>query len=393
MYRYTSAPPPCSSTYLYPYLYPHSFAARSYETTYMSRPYSYTEPRRYSSYYETSYSRPSTSHRPVQTRTWRYVRPVQAPQSDRTPRKSSLKKTASRHVHFDLPPAQSSSSRTIRIAEEERQRERERARAKERGRERDQERERERRYYIPPRSTTLRQRSPSERMPRKHHQSYTSTYEYDSQLHHQERYCRSTSPVRTSLPRLHSTYTRVPPQHYQQPYFHSKSPPPPPPSPTHPTVYIITYATDLVRSESTIANLLSTQVPRRSPPIPHLYTIDARRVRPPSPELCREYSGVSKRIQDVVMEDGEARRAAHRAVERLLRFGEEERRSTRYGSGGGSVEVSMSVCCHAGTHRSVAIAERIAQVVKSEVRRMGCGEGVVVICRHVHRVKGCKDPF
>jgi RNase adaptor protein for sRNA GlmZ degradation len=158
-------------------------------------------------------------------------------------------------------------------------------------------------------------------------------------------------------------------------------------------VYIITYATDLIRNESTIANLLCTQVPRRSPPIPHLYTIDARHIRPPPPELCREYSGISKRIQDVVMEDGDARRAAHRAVERLLRFGEEERRSTRYGSGGGSVEVSMSVCCHAGTHRSVAIAERIAQVVKSEVRRMGCGEGVVVICRHVHRVKGCKDPF
>ena len=90
------------------------------------------------------------------------------------------------------------------------------------------------------------------------------------------------------------------------------------------------------------------------------------------------------------MEDGEARRAARTAVKELLRFGEGERRG-RFG--GGSVEVSMSVCCHSGTHRSVAIAERIAQCVKSEVGRMGCEEGVRVVCRHVHRVKGRRDPF
>lgn len=56
-------------------------------------------------------------------------------------------------------------------------------------------------------------------------------------------------------------------------------------------------------------------------------------------------------------------------------------------------EASMSVCCHAGTHRSVAVAERIAQGVKTEVGKRGGGEGVRVVVRHVSRVKGVGDPF
>jgi hypothetical protein len=379
MYRYTSAPPPRASTYLHPPLYPHNLAARFYDTTYMSRPYSYTEPRHYNSYYETSYTRPSTSHRPVQTETWRHVRPAGAPQSERTPRNSSFKNTASRHVHFDLPPAQGSSSRTIRVAEEERprDRDRERTRVKERERDRDQES----RYYIP--SKPPSRHEPEERMPRKHH-SYTSTYEHDSHIH-RERYHRTSSPPRNSLPRSNSTYTRIPPPHQPQSQ---------PPIPSRPTVYIITYATDIVHNESSVATLLASQVPRRHPPIPHLYTIDARDMRPPSASLCAQYSGISPLIQDMVMEDGEARRAARTAVKELLRFGAGERRG-RFGGGRGSdsVEVSMSVCCHSGTHRSVAIAERIAQCVKSEVGKMRCEEGVRVVCRHVHRVKGRRDPF
>jgi RNase adaptor protein for sRNA GlmZ degradation len=55
--------------------------------------------------------------------------------------------------------------------------------------------------------------------------------------------------------------------------------------------------------------------------------------------------------------------------------------------------VSMSVCCTAGTHRSVAIGERIAQGVKGEVRRLAVKEGVKVVVRHVSRVKGRGDPF
>lgn len=60
---------------------------------------------------------------------------------------------------------------------------------------------------------------------------------------------------------------------------------------------------------------------------------------------------------------------------------------------GGGREVAMSVCCEAGTHRSVAIAEMIAQGVKREVGKLGGGDGVRVVCRHVHRVRGEGDPF
>ena len=437
MYRYTSAPPSHHShTYLHPPHYLHNLTSRSYDTTYMSRPYPYTEPRRYNSYYETTYARPGTSHRPStsyrpntsyrpsQTEYWRYVKPVQTQQPEKPPRKSSLKKTEGRHVHFDLPPAQGTSSRTVRIAEEERQRERERVRAKEkerekdrerdrdRGRERDRGRQREREResrYIPPRPP-LRHHETSDKMPKKQYATYSHSFEYDSQLHHRERYRSSTPPQRTSLPRSNSYYTHAhqsphqssqPPLHYPPSYsYHTPLPP-------TPTVYIITFATDLTPTESSRAFLLHSQLPHRTPPIPHLYTIDARTVRPPSPAMCREYSGVSPRIQDIVMEDEQARYAARKAVERVVRFGEAQRAgaserggtrrsSSRGGGGNGSgsgMEVSLSVCCHSGTHRSVAIAERIAQCVKSEVGRRGCEEGVRVVCRHVHRVKGRRDPF
>ncbi|KAH6851523.1 hypothetical protein BKA58DRAFT_326410 [Alternaria rosae] len=405
MYRYTSAHPShYSQTYLHPPLYPHNLTSRSYDTTYMSRPYPYTEPRRYNSYYETTYARPSTSHRPntsyrpSQTEYWRYVKPVQTVQPDRPPRKSSLKKTEGRHVHFDLPPVQGTSSRTVRIAEEERQRERERVRAREKDRERNRGRERERgresRYIPSPARPPIRHYETERKMPKKQYATYSHSFEYDSQLHHRERYRSSTSPQRTSLPRSTSHYTHHQPS--SLPYIHD-------PLPSIPTVYIITFAADLTPTESSRASLLSSQLPVRSPPIPHLYTIDARTVRPPSPSLCREYSGVSPRIQDIVMEDAEARYAARKAVERVVRFGESQRSKTRArewgrgGTGGGGdgrgMEVSLSICCHSGTHRSVAIAERIAQCVKSEVGRRGCEQGVRVVCRHVHRVKGRRDPF
>lgn len=69
--------------------------------------------------------------------------------------------------------------------------------------------------------------------------------------------------------------------------------------------------------------------------------------------------------------------------------GKEARREVR--------EVCMSICCHAGTHRSVAVGERIAQGVKAEVARRKeggwNGEGVKIVVRHVSRVKGVGDPF
>jgi len=113
-----------------------------------------------------------------------------------------------------------------------------------------------------------------------------------------------------------------------------------------------------------------------------LYTVDACGFVPPGPALCREFSGISPVVQDVVMRDRQARKAVGESVQDLLRCGQR-----------GVREVSMSVCCHAGTHRSVAIGERIAQGVKREVGRLGCGEGVKVVVRHVSRVKGRRDPF
>jgi RNase adaptor protein for sRNA GlmZ degradation len=99
------------------------------------------------------------------------------------------------------------------------------------------------------------------------------------------------------------------------------------------------------------------------------------------------YSGMSPLIQDVVMQDRNARKAVEHAVAELLAFGAREKREK------GAREVSMSVCCTAGTHRSVAIGERIAQGVKAEVQRLRVREGVKVVVRHVSRIKGPGDPF
>ncbi|KAF2819544.1 hypothetical protein CC86DRAFT_412851 [Ophiobolus disseminans] len=166
--------------------------------------------------------------------------------------------------------------------------------------------------------------------------------------------------------------------------------------PVQPTIYIMTFAADTVPNRSrNVEKLLGGQIPKRmyftfpcSPPIPHLYTIDARPFTPPPPRICERYSGISPVVQDIVMQDPAARKAVNNAVAELLAFGLSERSKA-----GGRKEVSMSVCCHMGTHRSVAIGERIAQGVKAEVGRLEVREGVKVVVRHVHRIKGRGDPF
>ncbi|KAL7770998.1 hypothetical protein CFE70_000938 [Pyrenophora teres f. teres 0-1] len=265
-------------------------------------------------------------------------------------RKSSLKKTAERRVHFDLPPAapHQSASRTVRIAAEEREREKERVRQKERERERererdrdrdrvwqkDQERERDRQrdrdtytkppYRPPVRSTPPLRSSSSRRYDEKmyeqdYRKNYTatsshSTYEYDARRSH-----HYTATTTSSQP-LYSSLSTCPPFLNQSPLL------------TFPTVYIITYGTSLLpspSSETSISTLLASQVPSRTPPIPHLYTIDARTIQPPNPSLCATYSGISPLIQDVVMQDPAARKAAREAVETLLAFGERRGRGRR----------------------------------------------------------------
>jgi RNase adaptor protein for sRNA GlmZ degradation len=51
----------------------------------------------------------------------------------------------------------------------------------------------------------------------------------------------------------------------------------------------------------------------------------------------------------------------------------------------GSAVASVQTTCHAGTHRSVAAAEIIAQ----EMRK----RGVDVVVRHLHRRRGLRDPW
>lgn len=148
-----------------------------------------------------------------------------------------------------------------------------------------------------------------------------------------------------------------------------------------PTIYIITFSTDICPSTHSFASLLNTHLPPR---IPLLYTIDARSIVVPPRHICENYSGVAPVLQEEVMRDRRAREEISHAVEELLLFvrGSGTRR-----------EVSLAVCCTAGTHRSVAIAELIALGVRKEVRRMGSREGLKVVVRHIHRVKGVKDPY
>ena len=308
------------------------------------------------------------------------------------PRKSSLKKTAERRVHFNLPPAapHQSGSRTERIAAEERERGKERDWQRERERDRDRERQRERERDIYQKTSCRRPLHPTTPSPSPPRRSSSSGRYSEKMYNAKKDYNTSTSSYITYAYDAHhhtatttTTYT-VPTSPGTRSLFPNQTP-----LPTYPTVYLITYATSLL---TPLSSLLASQLPLRSPPIPHLYTIDARSMQPPSPDLCAAYSGISPLIQNIVMQDPGAMRAAREAVETLLAFGEARGRG-RVGGGSGSMEVCLSVCCHAGTHRSVAIAERIAQCVKSEVRRLGCEDGVRVVCRHVHRVKGKCDPF
>jgi hypothetical protein len=203
---------------------------------------------------------------------------------------------------------------------------------------------------------------------------------------------QSTRLVRRAFARA-PTDVCAPPHrsvHFDPPRLQHQLPPAPPrcilrTSPDQPTIHIVTFATDsFPNNPACVSALLASQVPPRAPPVPHLYTIDARGFTPPGPRDCELYSGISPLLQDVVLQDRNARRAVERAVADLIAFGVREGRER---------EVCMSVCCTAGTHRSVAIGERIAQGVKGEVRRLGAREGVKVVVRHVSRIKGRGDPF
>lgn len=155
------------------------------------------------------------------------------------------------------------------------------------------------------------------------------------------------------------------------------------PRATLPTIHILSYALDHAPHTTDAQALLSRYLP---PSTLHLYTIPAYKFMPPPEDLCRLYSGVNPVIQEHVMQDARARRAVRHAVQDLLDFQRQERRREKDGRSW-KREVAISVCCHFGTHRSVGIAERIAEEVEEVVGKWGGKVRVV----HVHRRRGVRD--
>jgi hypothetical protein len=149
--------------------------------------------------------------------------------------------------------------------------------------------------------------------------------------------------------------------------------------PSMPTIYLVTFSTDRTPTTRDFARLLNKHLPSG---VPLRYTIDARRFLVPTRQVQELYSGVAEMTQDAVLQDGGARSEVEHAVGELSDFVRT-----------GGRETGIAVCCTAGTHRSVAIAECIAKGVRREVRRMGEGAQVKVVVRHVHRVKGLRDPY
>ncbi|KAF2446008.1 hypothetical protein P171DRAFT_484661 [Karstenula rhodostoma CBS 690.94] len=162
-----------------------------------------------------------------------------------------------------------------------------------------------------------------------------------------------------------------------------QQPAPHPPRAPQPTIWIVTYAHTLANTPAAVHKILATQLP---PGTPHLYSIHAYNLTPPPAHICEAYSGVSPIVQNYVMRDPRARKAVADAIHNILAHGRREMRKEKEGRGPAKKDVALSVCCLYGTHRSVSIAERIAQGL------MDMKLGVNVVVRHVHRVKGAKDP-
>lgn len=151
------------------------------------------------------------------------------------------------------------------------------------------------------------------------------------------------------------------------------------PTPSMPTIYLLTFSTSCVSTSRAFTTLLNEHL---APEVELRYTIDARHFLVPPSRICEEYSGVADVVQDEMLKDAEALQEIDRVVDDLTVFLDT-----------GGHETCVAVCCTAGTHRSVAMAELIALGVRQEARRSKSGGGVKVVVRHVHRTKGRKDPF
>ncbi|KAJ4992552.1 hypothetical protein SVAN01_01935 [Stagonosporopsis vannaccii] len=149
--------------------------------------------------------------------------------------------------------------------------------------------------------------------------------------------------------------------------------------PSVPTVYLLSFSADRTPTTRAFVALLNQHLP---PHITLQYTIDARSFLVPPTRICENYSGITGIVQDEVLRDVRVRQEVGHAVDELTQFVR-----------AGGRETGVAVYCTAGTHRSVAIAELIARGVSGEVRRLGSKEGVKVVVRHVHRVRGSRDPY
>jgi hypothetical protein len=82
-----------------------------------------------------------------------------------------------------------------------------------------------------------------------------------------------------------------------------------------PTVYIVSFSTDLTPHTRALARLLALHLPVRDAPIPHVCTVDATAMEVPPADVCAAYSGVSRLVQECVMLDPRAREHTRRAVQ------------------------------------------------------------------------------
>ncbi|ORY11810.1 hypothetical protein BCR34DRAFT_564684 [Clohesyomyces aquaticus] len=240
-----------------------------------------------------------------------------------------------------------------------------------------------RRYSNPPQPSTRRARTPAPDHRHLPHQPRPPTHEDRRSISPTTRRYPSI-PVPAPIPRP-PLQLQLPTSHHQRTRsFH------PLPSTSistltlaspRPAIYLLSYSRAHC-PDSRYPDLLASLLPHG---IRHLYTIHCKHFDKPPKDMWHEFSGTHPVIQEFVLMDQRASEAVARGVEDVIRAvrGLEGRRRD---GGRGSGDVALSACCGAGTHRSVAVIERIAR----ELRRLGYRDLRVV---HVHRTRKVNDPY
>ncbi|KAF1942439.1 hypothetical protein EJ02DRAFT_489193 [Clathrospora elynae] len=186
----------------------------------------------------------------------------------------------------------------------------------------------------------------------------------------------SLQPVMFPQPQLLIPFQPVlfPLQH-PHPFLQSQPLPNPYPQPllqpaTHAkTVYILSYSSEVIKRTPGAQAKLQTLCPGG---IPALLTVNCQTWRAPLPDACRNCSGVNPVVQGYVLQSRTAVEEIDKAVTSLVNH-----------LNAGNAVASIQTTCHAGTHRSVAAADIIAQKIR---RRR-----VHAVVRHAHRKRGPGD--